>query len=170
MNNLESQTYEVFETDPVKYERYEMAILSALKDMLAKRSNSNVLVSTGGETPVLLITVLGAGRGPLVAAVLRASSSLGIFVEVLAVEKNVNAVITLRNRVRTDCWTNVTVYSGDMRQLKVTESKRADIIVSELLGSWGDNELSPECLDGSQFCLKTDGESLASVTLFHYFE
>lgn len=26
----------------------------------------------------------------------------------------------------------------------------ADIIVSELLGSFGDNELSPECLDGAQ--------------------
>jgi protein arginine N-methyltransferase 5 len=26
----------------------------------------------------------------------------------------------------------------------------ADILVSELLGSFGDNELSPECLDGAQ--------------------
>jgi type II protein arginine methyltransferase len=25
-----------------------------------------------------------------------------------------------------------------------------DILVSELLGSFGDNELSPECLDGAQ--------------------
>jgi len=30
------------------------------------------------------------------------------------------------------------------------ESKRADIMVSELLGSFGDNELAPECLDGVQ--------------------
>jgi protein arginine N-methyltransferase 5 len=27
---------------------------------------------------------------------------------------------------------------------------KVDIIVSELLGSFGDNELSPECLDGVQ--------------------
>lgn len=27
---------------------------------------------------------------------------------------------------------------------------QADIMVSELLGSFGDNELSPECLDGAQ--------------------
>ena len=33
------------------------------------------------------------------------------------------------------------------------ESK-VDIIVSELLGSFGDNELSPECLDGGQSLLK----------------
>lgn len=31
---------------------------------------------------------------------------------------------------------------------------QADILVSELLGSWGDNELSPECLDGAQHLLK----------------
>lgn len=29
-----------------------------------------------------------------------------------------------------------------------------DIIVSELLGSFGDNELSPECLDGAMRFLK----------------
>lgn len=32
--------------------------------------------------------------------------------------------------------------------------EKADIIVSELLGSFGDNELSPECLDGVMRCLK----------------
>ena len=32
--------------------------------------------------------------------------------------------------------------------------EKADIIVSELLGSFGDNELSPECLDGAQKFLK----------------
>ncbi len=31
---------------------------------------------------------------------------------------------------------------------------QADILVSELLGSFGDNELSPECLDGVQRFLK----------------
>lgn len=29
-----------------------------------------------------------------------------------------------------------------------------DILISELLGSFGDNELSPECLDGAQKWLK----------------
>lgn len=33
---------------------------------------------------------------------------------------------------------------------------KADILVSELLGSFGDNELSPECLDGAQRFLKPD--------------
>lgn len=46
----------------------------------------------------------------------------------------------------------VTVVSTDMRHWEPPE--KADIIVSELLGSFGDNELSPECLDGAQKFLK----------------
>jgi protein arginine N-methyltransferase 5 len=56
---------------------------------------------------------------------------------------------------------NVTVICCDMREatshptlrnMIMDESCRADIVVSELLGSFGDNELSPECLDGVQKC------------------
>ena len=46
----------------------------------------------------------------------------------------------------------VKILFGDMRQIEVPEL--ADIIVSELLGSFGDNELSPECLDGAGRFLK----------------
>ena len=38
----------------------------------------------------------------------------------------------------------------------------ADILVSELLGSFSDNELSPECLDGAQKFLKQGGISIPS--------
>lgn len=41
--------------------------------------------------------------------------------------------------------------------------EKADILVSELLGSFGDNELSPECLDGAQRFLKQDGISIPSA-------
>ena len=44
---------------------------------------------------------------------------------------------------------------------------QADVLVSELLGSWGDNELSPECLDGAQRYLKPGGLSIpADYTSF----
>lgn len=43
---------------------------------------------------------------------------------------------------------HVEVVSCDMRKWDAPE--KADILVSELLGSFGDNELSPECLDGAQ--------------------
>jgi hypothetical protein len=38
----------------------------------------------------------------------------------------------------------------------------ADILVSELLGSIGDNELSPECLDGAQRLLRLGGACIPS--------
>lgn len=46
-----------------------------------------------------------------------------------------------------------------MRTFKPPE--KADIIVSELLGSFGDNELSPECIDGAIRWLK--GASSSSL-------
>ena len=50
---------------------------------------------------------------------------------------------------------------GDMRALAVPE--QVDILVSELLGSFGDNELSPECLDGASRFLKRE-------VLFYVFQ
>ena len=41
--------------------------------------------------------------------------------------------------------------------------EKADILVSELLGSFGDNELSPECLDGAQKFLKGAHTHLISL-------
>ena len=39
---------------------------------------------------------------------------------------------------------------------------RADIVVSELLGSFGDNELSPECLYDAEDLFKPDAVSIPS--------
>jgi protein arginine N-methyltransferase 5 len=45
----------------------------------------------------------------------------------------------------------VKVVSEDMRRWTPPRpTDKADVMVSELLGSFGDNELSPECLDGAQ--------------------
>lgn len=49
---------------------------------------------------------------------------------------------------------DVHLVPGDMRCLSNPPPEKADIFVSELLGSFGDNELSPECLDGAQHLLK----------------
>ncbi|CAL9098008.1 unnamed protein product [Musa textilis] len=81
--------------------------------------------------------------------------------KVYAVEKNPNAVITLHSLVKLEGWEDiVTIISSDMRCWNAPE--KADILVSELLGSFGDNELSPECLDGAQRFLKADGISIPS--------
>jgi len=52
----------------------------------------------------------------------------------------------------------VTIVAADMRHWEAPQ--QADILVSELLGSFGDNELSPECLDGAQKFLKEGGVSI----------
>jgi tRNA G37 N-methylase Trm5 len=98
--------------------------------------------------------VVGAGRGPLVRCSLTAAERAGVKIRVYAVEKNANAANTLFHFQKTDeVWKErVTVVCEDMRLF--TPSEKADIIVSELLGSFGDNELSPECLDGAQRFLK----------------
>ena len=57
----------------------------------------------------------------------------------------------------------VEVVSCDMRLWEAPE--KADILVSELLGSFGDNELSPECLDGAQRFLKGKYIYLTSSTI-----
>ena len=87
MDNLESQTYEVFEKDPVKYSEYEAAIKVQMR--VKKTPNDNYLVSSITtnfcfqaalidmipeselETKELVLIVVGAGRGPLVRAALR---------------------------------------------------------------------------------------------------
>ena len=147
-DNLESSTYETFEQDPVKYKQYQAAVRLAL----AERHTA--------DGPPAIVMVLGAGRGPLVAASLAAAAEAARPVKVYALDKNANAVVTLRNRCRNEpLWAaHVTVVSGDMRHWDSPVC--ADIIVSELLGSWGDNELSPECLDGAMRYLKPGGISI----------
>lgn len=59
---------------------------------------------------------------------------------------------SLQERQDTEWRDRVKIIFGDMRLIDVPE--KADILVSELLGSFGDNELSPECLDGAMRFLK----------------
>ena len=159
-DNLESATYEVCEKDPVKYARYEDATREALLDWKAARASS----SEQEETAVVM--VVGAGRGPLVDRALAAAREAGVRVRVYAVEKNPNALVTLRARRQREAeWREVRVVEADMRAWAAPE--QADVLVSELLGSFGDNELSPECLDGAQRLLKPRGVSIpCSYTSF----
>lgn len=149
INDLDNNMYAVFEQDPIKYQQYEKAITKALTD----RAKSNC-------TEVITVFVVGAGRGPLVNASLKASDTSKVPVKVYAIEKNENALQVL-NYNNDNYWHNlVTVVGADMRTWKFEE--KCDILVSELLGSFGDNELSPECLDGAQKFLKEGGISIPS--------
>lgn len=150
-DNLESSTYEVFEFDKMKYVQYEEAVYHALLHRVPEAQLT---------TATTVLMVVGAGRGPLVRASLRASQRSGRRLRVYAVEKNPHAVVVLRRMVEEEPEMRgvVTIVHCDMRSWRAPE--QADILVSELLGSWGDNELSPECLDGAQRFLKRDGISI----------
>ncbi|KAI1340009.1 PRMT5 arginine-N-methyltransferase-domain-containing protein [Xylariaceae sp. FL0016] len=169
-DNLESVTYEVFEGDPVKYNQYEAAIASALRDwsFLSKPTSS---------PDGVVIAVAGSGRGPLVTRALKASASTGVPVKVWAVEKNPNAYVYLLRQNQKEWAGCVTVVKTDMRAWKGPVISKADdnepvygkvdILVSELLGSFADNELSPECLDGIQHVLAPEGISIPSSYTAH---
>ncbi|CAH8841351.1 unnamed protein product [Trichobilharzia szidati] len=174
-DNLSSTTYSIFEMDPYKYQAYEDAIYKALCDRSSKCQLNGVQEqsqpeclevnklhtndSTTSSSIRQVVMVLGAGRGPLVNATINAAEKAQCKVRIYAVEKNPNALFTLRSRINYE-WRGLDVHliEGDMRDLKTSE--KADIFVSELLGSFGDNELSPECLDGAQPMLKDDGISI----------
>lgn len=106
--------------------------------------------------------VVGAGRGPLVEASLRGAETTQRECSIIVVEKNPHAVVTLKYYMSTK-WQNrpfasVSLHHGDMRGFQASE--KADIVVSELLGSFSDNELSPECLDGVYCAVKPDAISI----------
>ncbi|KAF8064646.1 PRMT5 [Scenedesmus sp. PABB004] len=156
-DNLESQTYETFEKDVTKYACYQAAVRAALADRVP---------DADAAAAVTTLMVVGAGRGPLVRASLAAAREAGRRLRVYAVEKNPAAIVHIQAMVDAEGWADdVTIVAQDMRDWEPPE--KADILVSELLGSFGDNELSPECLDGAQRLLKPDGISIpCSYTSF----
>ncbi|ROT83021.1 hypothetical protein C7M84_023802 [Penaeus vannamei] len=87
MDNLESQTYEVFEKDPVKYSEYERAMYLAICDKIPEEEK---------DTKEIVLMVVGAGRGPLVRRALAAAKAGHRKIKIYAVEKNPNAVVTLQ--------------------------------------------------------------------------
>ncbi|KAL8857435.1 MAG: hypothetical protein Q9178_005929 [Gyalolechia marmorata] len=191
-DNLESMTYEVFEKDPVKYDLYESAIRRALSGWASeKRSGS----SPSGN---IVVAVVGAGRGPLVTRALRASKDAGTKIELWAVEKNPNAFVFLQRHNELSWSSQVHLVQSDMRSWdgpfsststqasqpyhshhphakshhqpsSTPRHHKVDILISELLGSFADNELSPECLDHltTHHLNRTDGISIpASYTSY----
>ncbi|KAI8668945.1 Protein arginine N-methyltransferase [Fusarium keratoplasticum] len=169
-DNLESATYEVFEGDPVKYSQYEVAVYEALTEW----KELNKPTSKEGK---VVVAVAGSGRGPLVTRALKASKDAGVPIDMWAVEKNPNAYVYLLRQNELVWNGEVKVVKTDMRAWKgpiVSETEdgpvygKVDILISELLGSFGDNELSPECLDGIQHVISTPhGISIPSSYTAH---
>lgn len=141
-DDIPSATYEVIESDPVKYRAYHEAAVAVLRD---RPDDTHVVVA-------------GAGRGGLVDQVLRAAQFLNRRIRLVLLEKNPGARATLHARNERE-WRNAAkVVDADMRSW--VPDAPIDVLVSELLGGFGDNELSPECLRPIERHLAGDGVSI----------
>jgi protein arginine N-methyltransferase 5 len=121
-----------------------------------ERSNDDVEMKSGDDLPIVIM-YFGAGRGPLIRRALHAAKTAKANVHVVALDKNPNAIVTLRNMIIDEGMEDkVTLIAGDMRHISV-DKLQGDILMSELLGSFGDNELSPECLIPTAKYLKPGG-------------
>ncbi|GAU92426.1 hypothetical protein RvY_04508 [Ramazzottius varieornatus] len=174
-DHLTQEIYEVFEADPIKYRLYNSAMFQALKDWRKKAENRSGsgsgnrhldvtgqdAVNSRADDPVVVAMVVGAGRGPLVSEFISAAVALDVKFKVYALDKNPIAIGAMLAKLE-DEWIphadSIHIVQSDMRDFEPGD--KADMIISELLGSFGCNELSPECLDGAQRLLKPGGISI----------
>lgn len=166
-HHLASGVYEVFEEDTAKYEQYGEAIHRFAKDWKESKLFHHASLDTTGSVPqVLYVVMIGCGRGPLIRACLRACTAVGVPLHLFAIEKNLPAAA-----YTAWCWDSDPAYRALLEDCHVVEVIHieasqllekhvagqlplpprfgwCDVVISELLGSLGDNELSPECLEG----------------------
>ncbi len=122
-DNLESSTYEVFENDKIKYDIYEESLFKAFLDK--KKYGRFLQTKILGDHGIPLaeefsgeITVMyfGAGRGPLIRKAIKAAERAQVKIKVIALDKNPNAIVTLRNMIIDENLEDrVTLFAGDMR-------------------------------------------------------
>lgn len=173
-DNLESMTYEVFEKDPVKYDHYEQAIQRALRDWKDQGKTTSspdgrvvVAVAGAGRGP-LVERALRASEAENVEIELWAvEKNPNAYVLLQRHNSRApwnNRVTVIQSDMRS--WkgpfhhsstasphhpatitSSIGVNSSSQNE-SATIHHPIDILVSELLGSFADNELSPECLDG----------------------
>lgn len=173
--NLESITYEVFEKDPIKYEWYERAIARALHDWIEQgKPTSNpdgrvvVAVVGAGRGPLVTRALKASEDVDVEIDMWALEKNPNAFVLLQRHNETTwaNRVNLVKSDMRSWCGpvrsTNATgrVYNTEEDEASGEESNasiltpstptpyKIDILISELLGSFGDNELSPECLDG----------------------
>ncbi|CDO93242.1 unnamed protein product [Kluyveromyces dobzhanskii CBS 2104] len=137
--NLSNAVYQTFEQDTIKYDLYEKAITAAASEILTKN------ISRRKNSAEFIALVAGAGRGPLVEKTFKVLNKLGLVnFRLLAIEKNPQAILYLQKR-NFDLWNNkVEIIKTDIREWH--DDIKVDLCISELLGSFGCNELSPECI------------------------
>ena len=194
-DNLESLTYEVFEKDPVKYEWYERAITAALRGWVKRdrpgsgfESRIVVAVVGAGRGPLVTRALRASAAAEVEIELWAVEKNPNAYVVLQHHNKdhwkgNVHVVLSdMRS------WKGPNIPGSNEVPIHTTDGEtdmppprshsdhhvhagghgKVDIIISELLGSFADNELSPECLDGVQHVLNpTDGVSIPSSYSAH---
>lgn len=90
----------------------------------------------------ITIFYIGSGRGQLIYSCMNASKKSDRSIFVYAIEKNPYPIQSLKRRIKKNKWHNhVQIVDSDVRDWQ--PSAQADVFLSELLGGFGDNELSP---------------------------
>ncbi|EPY26917.1 protein arginine N-methyltransferase 5 [Angomonas deanei] len=168
-NNLSSGVYEVFERDASKYKRYRDALWLYLQDWAKDETTHYHYLCQGtreaeeANQAHLYIVILGCGRGQLLDECLSACSAVGVCAHIFAIEKNKPAAEFTKLRFLCEPeWQHLSTTFGHTLEVIVADGRyltnmvddlpvdfgRCDLVMSELLGSFGDNELSPECVEG----------------------
>lgn len=133
VENLLVGIYKQFERDQVKYDQYAEAFELAINDLLLKK------------LPKIKILMIGPGSGKLLAKLWNIVKSNIDQFEIVAVEKNPVCIADLQDKI-TKLWKNkIQLIEDDLRRLPKSGTNY-NLVISELLGSFGDNELSPEIL------------------------
>ncbi|SCU82175.1 LADA_0C03532g1_1 [Lachancea dasiensis] len=134
--DISNAVYQNFEQDKTKYHLYGKAIIKALHKLK---------IDLAASKSPLVILVAGAGRGPLVDEAFKAATELKIInFRIIALEKSSRAILFLQKR-KHEYWKDcVEIAKNDICSWR--SDVQIDLCISELLGSFGCNELSPECL------------------------
>lgn len=156
--NLDIAVYNAFEMDQIKYEIYYLAFKSFLnkkKENYHKKSvNKEKLkiidfVNDLLMENVLRILFIGPGKGGILKLIIKACQEEKINYAILAIEKNPFVFKLLENYLNVNKLENqVLLINEDIRKIEM--KKFSDILISELIGSFGDNELSPELIASAE--------------------
>ncbi|KAA8498345.1 Protein arginine N-methyltransferase 5 [Porphyridium purpureum] len=140
--NLEAQRFDFQEADAVKFGKYADAIKLYLSEHRA------------ADQTVMVIVVLGGGRGGMVRVVNECLTEYERKAKIIVLERNSNTLVSLQNMKVELGWTNVNIVYGDPRDWE--SAVRVDLVVSEMIGAMGDNEMLPEYVEGISRYFKED--------------
>lgn len=130
-DNMDLGMYSQLEKDENKYNKYKEAIELAIGDFFCNPKNK-----------IIEILFIGPGTGKLLDKLF--SLNVTGVMKVIAIEKNPKCMETLEMKNQTSWNNQVNLIRGDASFPRSRSSY--DLVISELLGSLGDNELAPEIL------------------------